>query len=50
MSKCLTPTVKGSGGSVMLWGALSLHNLVELVPFKGRENKGSMNSFTKEYF
>lgn len=34
--ECLSPTVKGSSGSVMLWGAFSWHGLSRLVPLEGR--------------
>ena len=35
-SKYLTPTARGSGGSVMLWGAFCWHGLGPLVPLEGR--------------
>ncbi len=34
--ECLTPTVRGSSGSVMLWGAFCGHGLGPLVPLEGR--------------
>ncbi len=34
--ECLTPTVRGSSGSVMLWGAFCRHGLGPLVPSEGR--------------
>ncbi len=33
--ECLTPTVRGSGDSVMLWGAFCWHGLGPLVTGKG---------------
>ena len=35
-SDCLTPTVRGSGGSVMLWGAFCRHGLDPFIPLAGR--------------
>ncbi len=34
--ECLTPTVRGSSGSVMLWGAFCWHGLGPLVPLEGK--------------
>ena len=34
--QCLTPTVRGSGGPVMLWVTLCWHSLGPLVPSEGR--------------
>ena len=37
--ECLVLTVKGSGGSVMLWGTFSCHGLgAAVIPFEGKVN------------
>ena len=36
--ECLVLTVKGSGGSVMLWGTFSWHCFDSLIPLKGKVN------------
>ena len=36
--ECLVPRVKVSGGSAMLWGAFSLHDLGSVIPLEGKAN------------
>jgi len=36
--ECLILTVKGSGGSIMLWGTFTLHDLDAVIPWEGKVN------------
>ena len=41
--ECLVPTIKGSGGSIMLWDAFSLHDLGAVNPLEGKVNANRDN-------
>uniref|UniRef100_A0AAQ5XVG7 Uncharacterized protein n=1 Tax=Amphiprion ocellaris TaxID=80972 RepID=A0AAQ5XVG7_AMPOC len=41
--ECLTSTVRGSGGSVMLWGAFYWHGLGPPVPLEGKVTANQNN-------
>ena len=48
--ECLVPTVKGSGGSVMLWDAFSWHGFGAVVPLEGKVNASHYLMVLSDHF